>query len=67
MNRLRVHSAEAMQGRLFIQFIAQIIAAELYRVMTLSKLDEKHSLPELMNELKSVHSVILASENVCSN
>ena len=59
MNRLRIHSAEAMQGRLFIQFIAQILAAGVYKTLATSKLDEKHTLPELMNELKSVHRVCL--------
>jgi hypothetical protein len=27
--------------------------------MSVSKLDERHTLPELMNELKSIHSVCL--------
>lgn len=59
MNRLRIHSAKAMQGRLFIQFVAQILMAEIRNVMAASKLDEKYTLPELVNELKSIHSVRL--------
>jgi transposase len=59
MYRLRVHSAGAMQGRLFIQFIAQVLMAAIRNVMASSKLDKKYSLPELVNELKSFHSVRL--------
>jgi transposase len=59
MNRLRIHSAGAMRGRLFIQFIAQILMAAIRNVMVSSKLDEKYTLPELVNELKSIHSVRL--------
>ena len=59
MYRLRVHSAETMQGRLFIQLIALILMAAIRNVMASSKLDEKYSLPELVNELKSFHSVRL--------
>jgi len=59
MKRLRVHSAKAMQGRLFLQFIAQILSAAIRNIMISSKLDEKFTLPELMNELKSIHSVHL--------
>jgi len=59
MKRLRVHSAKAMQGRLFIQFVAQVLSAVIYNIMISSKLDEKFTLPELINELKSVHSIRL--------
>jgi transposase len=59
MNRLRIHSAGAMQGRLFIQFIAQILIAAIHNVMLSSKLDDSFTLHELMNELKSFHSVRL--------
>lgn len=59
LNRLRIHSAEAMQGRLFIQFIAQILVAAIRNSMTLLKLDEKHTFPELINELKAIYSVRL--------
>jgi hypothetical protein len=59
MKRLRIHSPEAMEGRLFIQFIAQILAAQLRRYMADSGLDRSYSLPEMMNEMKSLHRVSL--------
>jgi transposase len=62
MKRLRVHDALAMEGRLFVQFVAQVLSCGVRRVMVDSKLDEKYSLPELMNELKSFHSVGLEGQ-----
>jgi transposase len=59
MNRLRIQSAAAMQGRLFVQFVAQILVSAIHNSMAASKLDESYSLPELINELKSIHSVRL--------
>jgi len=61
MKRLRIHSSESMRGRLFIQFVSQILAAAIRNIMTANKLDEKFSLPELMNQLKSIFSVRLNS------
>lgn len=60
--RLRVHGAEAMDGRLFIAFVSQILSSAVRKVMSVSKLDEKYTLPELMNELKSIHSVYLEGQ-----
>ena len=57
MCRLRVHDVFSMEGRLFVQFVAQILSCGVRNVMVSSKLDEKYSLPELLNELKSFHSV----------
>jgi len=62
MNRLRVHDSLSMDGRLFIQFVAQVLSSGVRRVMVDSKLDERYSLPELMNELKSFHSVSLEGQ-----
>jgi transposase len=59
MGRLRVHGVEAMDGRLFVQFVFQVLSSAVRKVMCSSKLDERYSLPELMNELKSIHSVSL--------
>ena len=59
MKRLRVHDVLAMEGRLFVAFVALVLSCGVRRVMVDSKLDERYSLPELMNELKSFHSVSL--------
>jgi transposase len=62
MNRLRVHDALSMDGRLFVQFVAQVISLGIRKVMADSKLDERYTLPELINELKSFHSVSLEGQ-----
>jgi hypothetical protein len=59
MNRLRVHEQDAMKGRLFIQFIAQILAGGVRSIMISSGLIEKLTVQELMNELKSLDKVII--------
>jgi transposase len=62
MKRLRVHDALAMEGRLFIAFVALVLSCGVRSVMVDSKLGERYSLPELMNELKSFHSVSLEGQ-----
>jgi transposase len=57
MKRLRIHSPDAMKGRLFVQFIAQILASGIRNTMDSAELDEKYTLPELMNEMKSFNRV----------
>ncbi|MCL1914832.1 MAG: transposase [Eubacteriaceae bacterium] len=62
MKRLRVHSDEAMSGRLFIQFIAQILYTAISTVMGQSKLDASYTAPELMGELKTINEVQLSGK-----
>lgn len=57
MNRLRVHSAQAMDGRLFIQYIAEILLSRVRTVMKESGEFKNHSMQELIDELKSVRQV----------
>lgn len=59
MKRLRVHSATAMEGRLFVQFVALVLTAGIRNVMETSELDKKMSMPEMLNEMKSLRSVKL--------
>jgi transposase len=59
MKRLRVHSAAAMEGRLFVQFVALALSAGIRNVMEKSELDRKMTLPEMMNEMKSLRRVTL--------
>jgi transposase len=59
MKRLRVHSAITMEGRLFVQFVALILSAGIRNVMEKSELDRRMTLPEMMNELKSLRRVTL--------
>jgi transposase len=59
MKRLRVHSAAAMEGRLFVQFIALVLTAGIRCVMESSGLDRKMTMPEMLNEMKSLRSIKL--------
>jgi transposase len=59
MKRLRVHSAAAMEGRLFVQFVALVLAAGIRNVMEVSELDRKMTMPEVLNEMKSLRCVKL--------
>jgi transposase len=59
MKRLRVHSAAATEGRLFVQFIALILSAGIRNVMEKSELNRRMTLPEMMTEMKSLRRVTL--------
>jgi transposase len=59
MKRLRVHSSAAMEGRFFVQFLALVLAAGIRNVMEVSELERKMTMPELLNEMKSLRSVKL--------
>jgi transposase len=51
MKRLRMHSIETVDGRLFVQFIALVLMSELRRVMRESKLIELYTVRELLLEM----------------
>ena len=50
-NRLRVHSTESMEGRLFITFLTLIISSWTHRTMREKGLSKKHTIEEIMYEL----------------
>jgi len=51
MKRLRIHSIETVDGRLFVQFIALILMSELRRAMRESKLIGRYTVRELLLEM----------------
>jgi transposase len=55
--RLRVHSAEAMRGRMFVQFIALVVMAGIRNVMRDSGLEKRYTMPEVLNEMKSLQRI----------
>lgn len=57
MKRLRAHSAPAMDGRLFVQFIALIIISALRRKMRETRLAEKHTVRELLMEMETLSQI----------
>lgn len=54
MNRLRIHSSETMNGRLFIQFIALIYISALRKEMRASHLVREYTVRELFQEMESM-------------
>ncbi|MEH2948227.1 hypothetical protein [Sporofaciens sp. JLR.KK001] len=57
MKRLRIHSAAAMEGRIFIQFIALLITTRLKQVMNEAGWYKNHDLQKVISEMKTVRSV----------
>lgn len=54
LGRLRVHSQERMQSRLFIGFIALIMLSELHRVMSQKKLYDSMTMKQLIRTLSKL-------------
>lgn len=51
MKRLRMHTIETVDGRLFVQFIALIFISALRREMRKSRLIERYIIRELLLEM----------------
>ena len=51
LGRLRVHSDEAMQGKLFVGFLASILMAEINTTMDRCDLYKKYTMREMLNLL----------------
>jgi transposase len=54
MKRLRIHSSAAMDGRLFVQFVALILTSAIRRSMRDAKLLEKYTVRELLGEMETL-------------
>ena len=57
MKRLRIHSAQAMDGRLFIQFIAEILLSRMRMILDSSIDLKNHSLQQIIDEMKSIRQI----------
>lgn len=57
MKRLRMHSSAAVDGRLFIQFIALILVSALRKELRESDLIEKYTARELLQEMDTLTRV----------
>lgn len=57
MKRLRMHSSAAVDGRLFIQFIALIYMSALRKEMRKSRLIEQYTVRELLQEMETLTKV----------
>jgi hypothetical protein len=57
MKRLRMHTSATVDGRLFVQFIALILISAIRKEMRSSKLIEKYTVRELLQEMKTLTKV----------
>ena len=57
MKRLRMHSSETVDGRLFVQFIALIYMSALRKEMRESALIGRYSTRELLQEMGTLTKV----------
>ena len=57
MKRLRIHTSSAMDGRLFVQFIALIYMSALRRKMRDTGLIDKYTVRELLLEMETLTQV----------
>jgi len=62
MKRLRMHTIETVDGRLFVQFIALIFTSALRREMRRSKLIEKYTVRELLLEMDPLTKIRYAGK-----
>ena len=61
-NRLRVHSTESMEGRLFITFMSLILSSWIHKTMREKALSKKYTLEEIMYELKKLKVIQLQNQ-----
>ena len=57
MKRLRMHSSETVDGRLFVQFVALIYMSALLREMRKSGLLKQYTVRELLQEMETLPKV----------
>jgi len=62
MKRLRIHSDDAMQGRIFITFIALIISSYIRYTMKEANLYKKFTFSALIKELKKLKVICLSNQ-----
>jgi transposase len=58
-NRLRIHSQEALEGKLFLDFIALIIYSYISKVMRQEQIVKDYTVQELMYEFKKIKLITL--------
>ena len=57
MKRLRMHSVETMNGRLFVQFIALIYMSALRQELRTSGLIKQYTVRELLQEMQTLTQI----------
>lgn len=57
LKRLRIHSAAAMDGRIFLQYIALILTSRIKTVMNEAGWFKNHDMQEVIDEMKSIRKI----------
>ena len=57
LKRLRVHSQEALEGMLLIEFVALILYSYMGKVLREQKLNTKLSIPEILFDLRKIKKI----------
>jgi hypothetical protein len=55
--RLRIHSSQAMDGRLFIQFVALVLSTNIKVIMNEAGWYRNHDMQQIIDEMKSLREV----------
>lgn len=61
MKRLRVHSEEAMNGRLFLQFLSLILTVSIRKKLAEEDWSNRYSLRQIMDEIGELKQIKPAS------
>ncbi len=61
-NRLRVHSRESMEGRLFISFLSLILYSFIHNIMREKNLVKKYTIEEVLYEIKKLKIIKLENK-----
>lgn len=59
MKRLRIHSSAAMDGRLFIQYIALILSSQIRTILHQNGWLKNYTLQDIIDEMKSLRLVCM--------
>ena len=61
-NRLRVHSRESMEGRLFISFLSLILYSFIHNIMREKNMVKKYTIEEVLYEIKKLKIIKLENK-----
>jgi transposase len=66
MKRLRIHSQERLEGKIFISMIALIINSYIHKVMIANKLYDKYTMTELLEEVNKIEHFYCGEQKTMS-
>lgn len=64
LGRLRVHRANALQGKLFVGFVASVIMSRINKVMTDKDLYRKYTMKELLRIMTKLRIQKISEQSI---